>query len=104
MSPTWRTRSTLGSPLIEVMNAGVWSVSVLSVGLVPYGESPYTAIVNTLLERGTNGVPCCARTGLPTRRAAPRAVHASRKFCLLGVMRHNRRTLRRFCNIEYIDL
>src|ERR1041385_57647 len=39
MSPTCRTRSTLGSALIEAMNAAGRLVSLLSVGLVPYGAS-----------------------------------------------------------------
>src|SRR5215475_10520189 len=46
MSPTWMTSTTSGSALIEAMNAGVALNSAVSVGLVPYGASPYTATVN----------------------------------------------------------
>ncbi len=46
MSPTWMTVLTSGSALTAAMNAGVASVSDVSVGVVPYGASPYTAIVN----------------------------------------------------------
>jgi hypothetical protein len=40
MSPTWSTRSTFGSALIESMKAGVAWNSAVSVGVVPYGASP----------------------------------------------------------------
>src|SRR5450631_3638672 len=45
MSPTCKTRLTNGSALTALMNAGVATVSLVSVGVVPYGASPYTAIV-----------------------------------------------------------
>src|ERR1051325_6356383 len=48
MSPTCATRLTLGSSLTAVMKAGGASSSAVSVLLVPYGASPYTAIVNGL--------------------------------------------------------
>jgi hypothetical protein len=43
MSPTCTTALTAGSAFTASMNAGVASVSDVSVGLTPYGASPYTA-------------------------------------------------------------
>src|SRR4051812_273146 len=47
MSPTCATRLTCGSALIELINTGIARNSALSVGVVPYGASPYTASVST---------------------------------------------------------
>src|SRR5215471_10456974 len=57
ISPTCRTRRTFGSALIDSMNAGVSPNSAVSVGVVPYGESPKTAIVSSSFEFGSIGVP-----------------------------------------------
>src|SRR5215471_3072726 len=57
ISPTCRTRRTFGSALIDSMNAGVSPNSAVSVGVVPYGESPKTAIVSSSFELGSIGVP-----------------------------------------------
>src|SRR3954468_15603620 len=50
MSPTCITSDTSGSLLMAAMNAGVASVSDVSVGVVPYGASPYMAMVDATLE------------------------------------------------------
>src|SRR5260221_13684844 len=50
MSPTWSTRLTAGSAFTALMKAGVATVWLVSVGVVPYGASPYTARVEAAVE------------------------------------------------------
>src|SRR3954471_5311627 len=78
MSPTWITVSTSGSALTESMNAGVAANSAVSVGLVPYGASPYTATVNAAFGPPWAGPSESSAQALLTPTAAVRRAVAAR--------------------------
>src|SRR4051812_2671598 len=96
MSPTCSTSETSGSALIAATNAGVASVSAVSVGVVPYGASPYIATVDGADESapGTLHLTCtvaeAAQPGLESPSEAltvtvtgPGAVHLNEGCALV---------------------
>src|SRR5215468_332933 len=75
MSPTCMTSRTSGSSLIDLMKAGVALNSAVSVGVVPYGSSPNTAIVNGFDELlSGEPLPPASATAAGTASAATTAM------------------------------
>src|SRR4051794_24361159 len=80
MSPTCSASETSGSALIDSMNAGVAVSCDVSAGVVPYGESPYTAIENGLPAARGDPVPATAVASPPNSAAA--SVTSARTFLM----------------------